>query len=171
MLNFTKKLEKFILYWSLTAGFILLLTVFLTVTNILGFILNFIARYFGRSFPALAGYEDAVSLLVGVSVLAMFPCCQLLKGHLAVDIFIEKAPLKIQKLIASFSDFLFFILSLFFTIMMFYGMLDSFYDEAITYVLGWKIWPFYLVSIFSCALWSVVALLSSFRLLEWKLKK
>ena len=82
--------ERLVLCWCLLSGSLLFLIVFLTTLNIFGFTLHFIFQIFGSSFPAIAGYEDIVTVFTGVAVLGMFPYCQLKKGHIAVDFFMEK---------------------------------------------------------------------------------
>ena len=79
--------ERLVLCWCLLSGAAFFFIVFLTTLNIFGFTLHFIFQIFGSSFPAIAGYEDIVTVFTGVAVLGMFPYCQLKKGHIAVDFF------------------------------------------------------------------------------------
>ena len=93
-----QKIQQLIVLWSLLAGLFLVLAIIITVINTLGFSINFITRSFGISFPGLTGYEDAVTLFIGVAALAMLPYCQILNGHIAVDLFIEKAPAEFKEI-------------------------------------------------------------------------
>ena len=152
--------RKLIVCWTIFAGGILLLITSITIVNIGGFSLNFIARFYDSSFPALSGYEDAVTLLIGIAVLSMFPYCQLCKGHIAVDFFTQNASPKFLDFIAKITNFLFFLTASFLTYSMVLGMLDAKNDSVITFVLGWKIWYFYLIGIFSSFLWVISSILT-----------
>ncbi len=49
-------------------------------------------------------------------------------------------------------------IALFLAYWMVFGMLETRADSAVTAVLGWTVWPFYLPGILSMALWAAVAL-------------
>ena len=154
--------ERLVLCWCLLSGSLLFLIVFLTTLNIFGFTLHFIFQIFGSSFPAIAGYEDIVTVFTGVAVLGMFPYCQLKKGHIAVDFFMEKTHPRFQIIIALISDVLLCVVAIFLSVMMYYGMLETKSDSMTTSVLGWQIWYFYLGGFISCLLWSITTLLPFF---------
>ena len=154
--------ERLVLCWCFLAGAVLFFIVFLTTLNIFGFTLHSIFQIFGSSFPAIAGYEDIVTVLIGITVLGFFPYCQLKKGHIAVDFFMEKAGIRFQKVMALISEILLCTTAIFFSIMIFYGMLETKSDSMTTPVLGWQIWYFYLAAFISCLLWSVVSFCNIF---------
>ena len=68
--------ERLVLCWCLLSGSLLFLIVFLTTLNIFGFTLHFIFQIFGSSFPAIAGYEDIVTVFTGVAVLGIGNSCK-----------------------------------------------------------------------------------------------
>ena len=80
-------IEKCINAWALFGGLLLLGIVLLTGLNVLGFGLGRILSLFESSFPGISGYEDIVTLAIGVTALTMLPYCQLKDGNVAVDLF------------------------------------------------------------------------------------
>ena len=126
--------ERLVLCWCLLSGAAFFFIVFLTTLNIFGFTLHFIFQIFGSSFPAIAGYEDIVTVFTGVAVLGMFPYCQLKKGHIAVDFFMEKTHPRFQIIIALISDVLLCGVAIFLSVMMYYGMLETKSDSMTTSV-------------------------------------
>ena len=136
--------------------------VVITAINATGFTLNAFARLWDGSFPALPGYEDAVTLLVGVAALAMFPYCQLQAGHAVVDVFMQSAPQWLNKSIALLSNILTILTALFFSYMLIHGVIQMHSDSIETTVLGWPVWPFAATAIFSCVLWAIASLLQIF---------
>ncbi len=154
--------EKLVLFWCLLSGALLFFIVFLTTLNIFGFTLHFIARFFGGSFPAIAGYEEIVTVFTGLAVLGMFPYGQLKKGHIAVDFFMEKTHPRFQMIVGCISDTLLCGVAILLSVMMFYGMLEARADGLTTPVVGWQIWYFYLGGFISCLLWFLTTLLPFF---------
>lgn len=136
--------------------------VFLTGINILGFSLDRVFRLFGSSFPGVSGYEDIVTMAIGVAALSMLPYCQLKDGNVAVDLFVSKAPLWLQNFIDRITAILMILVVTFLLRMLVYGTLEVKSDGDLTQVLGIPVWPFMCVSIVSCLLWLVASLLKLF---------
>ena len=155
-----KPLERLITLWALLGGFLLLLIVLITAINAAGFSLNTVAKLFGRNFPGLPGYEDAVTLFVGIAALAMFPYCQLHSGHAVVDVFMQKAPSWLNKFIRNLSALLTILLACFFAYMLLQGVDQLRNDNVETTVLGWPVWPFAASAVISCLLWALATGLS-----------
>ena len=137
----------------------MLLIVVITAINAAGFTLNAIARLWDGNFPGLPGYEDAVTLFVGVAALAMFPFCQLHSGHAVVDVFMQSAPAWLNKAIAILSSILTFCAALFFAYMLMQGAMQMRSDNVQTTVLGWPVWPFAMTAIVSCLLWAFASVI------------
>lgn len=134
--------------------------VVVTVLNVLGFTANVLVRPFGGYVSGLSGFEDMVTLWVGVVALSFMPYCQLKRGHIAVDIFMKSAPDWLQNLMHYVSALLMAAGATFLGFMLFHGMIEARGDGTVTAVLGWSVWVFMLPGIISCALWTLAALMT-----------
>lgn len=150
-------LRRVIEVWAVLGGLLLIVVVLITMVNVAGFSANAAARLFGATVPGLPGYEDAVTLLIGVAGLCMFPYCQLTGGHAAVDILMKMAPEKIQRGMHLGSTVLVAAIALALAVMMVYGLQEARSDRTVTAVLDWPVWVFMIPGAISCALWSVAA--------------
>lgn len=148
--------------WALMGGVLLLLIVLATAINAVGFSANMIARVWGGNVPGLSGYEDGVTMLIGVAALAMFPYCQLHGGHAAVDVFMQKAPRWANRFVEILSGLLVTALALTMAVMLVYGTLETRSDNVETAVLGWPVWIFMPAAVMSCLLWALAALMDVF---------
>lgn len=150
-------MQKIIHAWALLGGCLLLVIVGATAINAAGFTANTIAKLFGGNVAGLSGYEDGVTMLVGVAALAMFPYCQLHGGHAAVDVFMSKAPATANRVVAYISAALTILLALSMAAMLTIGMIEVRSDRVETAVLGWPVWVFMAPAIVSCLLWALAA--------------
>lgn len=159
-------LERVVSWWALLGGVGLLLIAGATAFNVGAFAADMVARWFGASVTAFPGYEDFVRLMVSASVLMLFPYCQLRRGHVAVDLIVERMPQAVQRAIDVISLIGMTLLVLFLLYWMVIGMVETRADHAISRVLGWPEWPFYLPGLISLALWALVAALDAGRTLR-----
>jgi TRAP-type C4-dicarboxylate transport system permease small subunit len=150
-------LEQVVLWWALLGGAGLLLIVAATAFNVGAFAADMVAQRFGGSIGAFPGYEDFVRLMVSAAVLMLFPYCQLRRGHVAVDLFVERMPQTVQRAIDAISLIGMTVLVVFLLYWMVIGMTETRADHAVSRVLGWPEWPFYLPGLVSLALWALVA--------------
>ena len=150
-------LERAVLWWAIAGGVGLLLIVGATAFNVGAFLLDRIARGFGGEVTAFPGYEDFVRLVVSAAALMLFPYCQLKRGHVAVDLLVERMPRRAQRVIDAIALAGMTALALFLLYWMSIGMIETRDDHAISRVLGWPEWPFYLPGLISLALWALVA--------------
>jgi len=150
-------LEKTVTWWALLGGAILLIIILVTVTNAGAFALDKLARLVGESVRGLPGYEDFIRLVISGAALMFLPYCQLQRGHVSVDLFVERLPRRARKALAAVSLIGLAALALFLAYWMALGMIETRADEAVSRVLGWPEWPFYLPGILSLALWAGVA--------------
>jgi TRAP-type C4-dicarboxylate transport system permease small subunit len=155
-------LKRLISLWALFGGALLLLIVLATAINAAGFTANTIARTWGGYVPGLPGYEDGVTMLVGVAGLAMFPYCQLHGGHAAVDVFMQKAPALANRMVTIISGLLVIAVALTMAVMLVYGTLEVRSDNVETAVLGWPVWIFMPFAVVSCILWAIAGFLETF---------
>lgn len=150
-------LEKAVRWWALLGGAILLIIILVTVTNVGAFALDKLARMVGESVRGLPGYEDFVRLAISGAALMFLPYCQLQRGHVSVDLFVERLPRRARTVLAAVSLIGFAALAMFLAYWMALGMIETRADGAVSRVLGWPEWPFYLPGILSLALWAGVA--------------
>ncbi len=150
-------LEKTVTWWALMGGAILLAIVLVTAVNVGAFGLDRIARLFGGTVTALPGYEDFVRLAISAAALMLFPYCQLHRGHVVVDLLLSRVPRGLQRTLDTISLLAMAGLALFLAYWMVLGMLETRADGALSRVLGWPEWPFYLPGIASLVLWATIA--------------
>jgi TRAP-type C4-dicarboxylate transport system permease small subunit len=160
------RLERVVTWWALLGGIGLLLIVGATAYNVGAFAADMVARNFGASIAAFPGYEDFVRLIISAAVLMLFPYCQLRRGHVAVDLLVERMPQPVQRAIDAISLIGMTLLVLFLLYWMVIGMAETRADHAVSRVLGWLEWPFYLPGLISLALWAMIAADDAFRTLR-----
>lgn len=158
-----RALEKLTAFWAICGGLILLAIVGVTVTNVGAFALDRGARLVGGTVSGLPGYEDFVRLAVACAIPMFFPWCQMQRGHLAVDLFLKRAPQWFDTFIDRFSLVLMAATALFLAYWMVLGMQETKADGALSRVLGWQEWPFYLPGIASLILWALVSIAQLFQ--------
>ncbi|MEL6210029.1 MAG: TRAP transporter small permease [Pseudomonadota bacterium] len=151
-------LVRSLCWWCAILGGVLFgIVVLVTVVNVGGFVLNAAARLFDRTVPGLPGYEDAVSMLVGLGALLMLPWCQLQRGHVSVDLFTSLLPEHALGWLTRVTDGIMGCLATFLAVMMVQGTLGYMADGIRTPVLEWPIWPFMVPGIVALALWAIAA--------------
>ena len=130
----------------------------MTTFNVGAFTLDRIAALFGTDVAGLPGYEDFVRLAISAAGLMFFPWCQWHRGHVAVDLFMERAPMIVQRRIDQIWLAATAAVALFLGYWMVFGLLENRSDAVVTGVLGWPEWPFYVPGIASLVLWAAIAL-------------
>lgn len=155
-------LERIAIWWALLGGVLLIAIVLVTVTNVGAFALDKLARLAGGTVSGLPGYEDFVRLAISAAALMLFPYCQLVRGHVAVDLFADMTSRRVQRALDTFSLVAMSALALFLAYWMILGMAETRADGALSRVLGWPEWPFYLPGIVSLLLWAAVAAVQVF---------
>jgi TRAP-type C4-dicarboxylate transport system permease small subunit len=155
-------LKQAAIIWATFGGFVLLLIVAVTTSNVGAFAIDRAVRHFDSTFLALPGFEDFVRLAISSAALMFFPYCQSMRGHVSVDILISRTNLKVQWALDVFSLILTVILALFLAYWMGFGLLETKADNAVSQVLGWHEWPFYIPGILSLLLWALIAFMQIF---------
>lgn len=153
----TKKLELVVSTWALLGGVMLIAIVLVTTVNVGAFTLDRMARLVGSNVSGLPGYEDFVRLAISAAALTFFPYCQLRHGHVNVDLFARQFPLSVQRALNILWLLTTALVALGLAWYMFHGMQETRGDNAVTPVLGWAEWPFYIPGIVSLVLWAMVA--------------
>lgn len=155
----TRLLERAADLFALIGGAVVIAIVLVTTLNAGAFIMDRIAGLFGTDVAGLPGYEELVRLGISVAALMFFPYCQLRRGHVAVDLFVNHMPRRIQILLNQIWLAVTAALALFFAWWMVFGLIEKREDGVVTGVLGMAEWPFYAPGIISLALWAAVALM------------
>lgn len=150
-------LERLAAWWAILGGLLLLAIVLVTVTNVGAFALDRVARHYGATVEGLPGYEDFVRLAISAAALMLFPYCQVRRGHVAVDLFVNALPPALQKTLDAVSLAAMAALAAFLAYWMTIGLLETRADGALSRVLGWPEWPFYAPGVVSLLLWALVA--------------
>ncbi|MDJ0944794.1 MAG: TRAP transporter small permease [Kiloniellales bacterium] len=148
--------------WAITGGVVLLAIVLVTTANAGAFALDRLARAFGGTVSGLPGYEDFVRLAISAAALMLLPYCQLRRGHVAVDLFAKWLPPRVRGRLDAAIALAMAALAAFLAFWMTLGLLETRADGALSRVLGWPEWPFYLPGIASLLLWAAVAGLQAF---------
>ncbi len=156
-------MEKLAVAWALLGGVLLIAIVLVTATNVGAFTLDRLAGLFGGAVSGLPGYEDFVRLAISAAVPMFFPYCQLKRGHVAVDIFVSHFSAQLRRGLDRFSLLVIAAMALFLTYWLILGMNETRADGALSRVLGWPEWPFYLPGIISLALWALIAVAQFFK--------
>ena len=157
-----RAIERTVSAWALLGGVVLLAIVVVTTVNVGAFALDKVARVFGATLSGLPGYEDFVRLAISGGALMFFPYCQLRRGHVAVDLFAKLVPDRAQNVLDRCWTILIAALAGFLAYWMVFGLLETRADNALSRVLGWPVWPFYVPGIVSLILWAAVAVLQAF---------
>jgi TRAP-type C4-dicarboxylate transport system permease small subunit len=80
----------------------------------------------------------------------------------AVDLFMQHVPRPVQTAVDTAWLTLTALVAAFLVYWMVFGMIESRNDDAVTAVLGWPVWPFYVPGIVAMALWALVAVAQLF---------
>jgi hypothetical protein len=151
-------LQRVVTFWALLGGFLVIAIVLVTAVNVGAFTLDFSLKPFGMYVPGLPGYEDFVRLAVSAAGLSFFPYCQMKRGHVAVDLFVQALPNRVRTFLDHMWLAFTVVLAVFLGYWMYWGMLESRSDGTITAVLGWHEWIWYFPGIISMGLWALIAL-------------
>lgn len=147
--------------WAVIGGIGLLLIVAVTSINAVLFIFDRIAGLTGGDVRGLPGYEDFVMLCVSGAALSYFPYGQLVGSHIFVTIFTMRLPGVVNKTFDRGWNVLIAAAALFLCFWMVQGMFERRSDMAVSRVLEWPEWPFFLPGIVSLLLWAAVAALQA----------
>lgn len=152
-----KLTERIAAIWALAGGVLILSIMIVTSVNGGAFALDRLARLAGSTIAALPGYEDYVRLTISSAAPMFLPYCQLHRGHVVVDLFVQAFPALLRATLDRAWLAATAALALFLAYWMTVGMVETRADNAMSPILGWPEWPFYLPGIVSLILWAVVA--------------
>ncbi|MBO0346145.1 TRAP transporter small permease [Roseibium sp. CAU 1637] len=148
--------------WAFLGGVLVIAIVLVTAVNVGAFLLDSLLKPMGIFVPGLPGYEDFVRLAISVAALSFFPYCQVRRGHVSVELFVQHFPPTLQNILDRMWLLCTVFVALFLGYWMIQGMLETRADHAMTSILGWDEWPWYIPGIISMALWALVCLIQTF---------
>jgi TRAP-type C4-dicarboxylate transport system permease small subunit len=152
-----KLINQLVKYWALLGGLFLFSTILVTAYNITMYGLDKLAASFDGNVTGFSGYEDYVKVIISCAALMFFPWCQLKDGHVSVDLFYHKFPHWLKVTVDVLSQIMMLVVALFLARYMWDGMFEVKGDQAVTTVLAWPEWPFYIPGFISLLLWALVA--------------
>lgn len=155
-------LQRIVGGWAFLGGVLVISIVLVTAVNVGAFLLDSLLKPLGIYVPGLPGYEDYVRLAVSAAALSFFPYCQLRRGHVSVELFVQHFPPMLQSGLDRLWLLLTTIVAIFLGYWMILGMEETRSDNSLTSVLGWPEWPWYIPGIVSMGLWAAVSLIQTF---------
>ncbi|MGF1503187.1 MAG: TRAP transporter small permease [Paracoccaceae bacterium] len=105
----------------------------------------------------LPGYEDFVGLVTGASVLLFFPYCQLVRGHVAVELFVGALPARVTAGLDRLWLGVTAVAAAFLAVWLGSGARETRADNTLSPILGWPEWPFLIPGVVALALWALIA--------------
>lgn len=144
-------------FLTFVGGSLLFIIVAVTSVNAIGFALDKIARLWGGSVAGIPGYEDIVTLLIAPAAMLFLPYCQLKKGHIFVEFFTSRLSWRTRRAMDRLWTLGMGLLASFLLYWLPFGMLESRSDNAVSRVLGWAEWPFFIPGFFALALWAMIS--------------
>jgi len=152
-----KLAERLATGWALAGGVLVIAIMLVTSVNVGAFALDRMARLFEANVSALPGYEDFVRLAVSCAAMMFLPYCQHRRGHVAVDLFVSRLPASVRRGLDRLWLVTIVLLAMFLAYWMTLGLIETRDDRALSPVLSWPEWPFYIPGILSLLLWALIA--------------
>ena len=104
---------------------------------------------FGRKFfdTPVQGDFELVAIGTGVAVFACLPYCQLMRGNVLVDFFMNNAPTRAKTIADIIAGLIFLAIGLMLTWRMIYGAIDMHDDNEVSMTIGFPRWTTFPISI------------------------
>ena len=104
---------------------------------------------FGRKFldAPVPGDFELVAIGTGVAVFACLPYCQLMRGNVLVDFFMNNAPTRAKTIADIIAGFIFLAIGLMLTWRMIYGAIDMHDVNEVSMTIGFPRWTTFPISI------------------------
>lgn len=150
-------LDRLFCFWALCGGALLLAIVLATAVNTGALVADTITRGFGVRIPTLSGYEDFVRLVIAPALLAFFPYCQWQRGHIQITWASNLFSHRQQHRLNQFWHVIGSISAAALAVMLTQGMLELRRDNALSPVLEWREWLFFIPAVASVCLWWLAA--------------
>ncbi|MDP4593324.1 MAG: TRAP transporter small permease [Beijerinckiaceae bacterium] len=113
---------------------------------------------FGRSAFSMPvpGDFELVAIGTGISVFAMLPYCQMVRGNVLVDFFMSKAPVRFKAACDLVGNIAFFIIATLLTWRMVYGGIDMYTNNEKSMTINFPRWTTFPVSVLLMGFLSLV---------------
>jgi len=104
---------------------------------------------FGRKFldAPVPGDFELVAIGTGVAVFACLPYCQLMRGNVLVDFFMNNAPTRAKTIADIIAGLIFLAIGLMLTWRMIYGAIDMYDVNEVSMTIGFPRWSTFPISI------------------------
>lgn len=132
-----KSAQKLARVMAYTGGFVLIAVIIMTCISIIGRGLV----PFGLS--PIHGDFEWVEFGVGLAIFAFLPLCHLEKSHAVVDLFESAYSPLMNRILGLLADFLMLVISIIIAWRLWLGMIDMKGYGEVTFILQFKVWPFY----------------------------
>ena len=142
---------------TLLSGLLLLIGVGLTSVSIIG------RALISFGFGPVPGDYELVETIIGLSVFAFMPYCQLMRGHVGVDLFVIPLGNRAMNFTQFLGDITVTVLCLILTWRHYYGTIDKYSSHETSFILAFPIWWGYAVAFVFLLVLCVVCLFTVWR--------
>ena len=146
MKNLGEQLHRISAWFAVAGGFALTAMVVLVVISIFG------RALFSSPVP---GDFEIVALGTAVAIFLFLPYCYMQKGNVAVDIFISRMPVGVQRAMDVLAATLFGVVAALFAWRSVFGLADTVRNGDISMILGFPVWVVHPFGVASFALLAV----------------
>ena len=146
MKNLGEQLHRISAWFAVAGGFALTAMVVLVVISIFG------RALFSSPVP---GDFEIVALGTAVAIFLFLPYCYMQKGNVAVDIFISRMPVGVQRAMDVLAATLFGVVAALFAWRSIFGLADTVRNGDISMILGFPVWVVHPFGVASFALLAV----------------
>jgi TRAP-type C4-dicarboxylate transport system permease small subunit len=142
---------------TLLSGLLLLIAVTLTVVSIGG------RALISFGFGPVPGDYELVETFIGLAIYSFMPYCQLMRGHVGVDLFVMPFGNRAMNLTQLLGDLVLSGLCLLLTWRHIYGTIDKYHSHETTFILAFPIWWGFAVAIVLLVALCIVCLFTVWR--------
>ena len=125
-------------WMAVFGGVILFILAILTTISVFG------RKFFDTPVP---GDFELVAIGTGVAVFACLPYCQLMRGNVLVDFFMNNAPTRAKTIADIIAGLIFLAIGLMLTWRMIYGAIDMYDVNEVSMTIGFPRWSTFPISI------------------------
>ncbi|MEM0934310.1 MAG: TRAP transporter small permease [Pseudomonadota bacterium] len=105
----------------------------------------------------ILGDSEVVELVVGISVFAFLPYCQMCDGHIAITIFTDRAPVRVRHTLSVIAAVLTFLVAAVLTWRLIVGGFEVWERERVSMFLQLPLWWGYGAGAIFAVLWALTA--------------
>ncbi len=158
-------LSRISAWFAVAGGAVLAGMAVLTVGSIIGRSLS------AYGFSTITGDFELVEMGCAIAVFSFMPWCQLNRGHITVDIFINRAPSGFRRLMVVIGDMTIALIAFVIAWRLGLGLQDKYAYSETTFILRLPVWYGYAAGTAGAALFAVVSIYTVWRSLNGLLMK